>query len=138
MDEDFSPGWQARLGARQWANSMEIRLRREEADSHITEPVALGRYLIRSRRYAGKTQRELSGAAGVSQSMMSRLERGRATMTPLRNFLQVGSALGRLFPMGCCPHDHACAWQPIRPPESRTSDAQRYIDKLRLAAGDDQ
>jgi len=41
-----------------------------------------------------------------------------------------GNALGRLFPLGFCPHDHKCAWQPIRPPEQRTSDAQSLIDRL--------
>lgn len=138
MDEDFSPGWQARLGARRLANELEIQLRREEAERNITEPVAVGRYLIRSRKYVEQTQRELSQEADVSQSMVSRLERGRASATPLANFLKVGSALGRLFPLGFCPHDHACAWQPIRPPEQRTSDVQLYIDRLRREAGDAQ
>lgn len=138
MEEDYSPGWQARLGALRMANALEIQLRREEEERNITEPVALGRYLRRSRRYTEQTQRAMSAAAGVSQTMVSRLERGKAPMTPLQNFLQVGSALGRLFPLGCCPHDHVCAWQPIRLPEPRSSDAQRYIDKLRREAGEGQ
>src|SRR5688500_20343277 len=103
MDEDFSRGWQARAGARKLANALEVQLRREEAERDISEPLAVGRYLIRSRGYAAKTQFDLCQAAGVSQSMMSRLERAKASMTPFDNFLKGVSVLGRLFPMCCWP-----------------------------------
>jgi hypothetical protein len=51
-------------------------------------------------------------------------------------FVQICQPLGQLFPLGSCPHDHDCAWQPIKPPERQTTDAQRFLDYLRQQAGD--
>ena len=136
MEEDYSDGWQARAGARAMANALEIQLRRAEAERSHAPFLVVGRYLRRSRRYAQLTQRALAAGAGISQSMVSRLERGRAPTAPFQRFLMAANALGRLFPLGFCPHDHRCAWQPIRPPEPRTGDAQRFIDRLLREAGE--
>ena len=138
MEEDYSPGWQARAGARAMANALEIELRRAQAERSYPPLLVVGRYLRRSRRYAQLTQRALAAGAGLSQTMVSRLERGTAPTAPFEKVLMAGAALGRLFPIGVCPHDHHCAWQPIRPPERRTTDAQGLIDRLLREASERQ
>jgi DNA-binding XRE family transcriptional regulator len=136
MDDDYSEGWQVRAGARAMANSLEIELRRAEAEQSNRPLLFVGRYLRRSRRYAQLTQRALAADAGLSQSMVSRMERGKAPAAPFDRFLMAGMALGRLFPLGVCPHDHRCAWQPIRLPEPKTGNAQRLIESLLRNAGE--
>jgi len=120
------------------ANALEIDLRRSEAERSHAPLLFVGRYLRRSRRYAQLTQRALAAGAGLSQTMVSRLEQGKAPAMSLQKFVAAGSALSRLFPLGFCPHDHRCAWQPIRPSEPRTGDVQRFIDRLLREAGERQ
>ena len=76
----------------------------------------VGRYFRRSRAYAGLSQAELASRAGVTQSMVSRVERARAPGMSFDRFVDMCLTLGRLFPFGVCPHDHRCGWQPIQPP----------------------
>ena len=67
------------------------------------------------------SQRGLAARAGVSQSAISRLERGVAIgMTAIR-LVSVCMALGPNYPFGCCPHEHACAYpyDPRAPSEPR-------------------
>jgi transcriptional regulator with XRE-family HTH domain len=117
VEEDFSEGWQARAGARRMANQLELQMRREETARPAGQPlVVLGRYIRRSRRYSEKNQRRLAEDAHVSQAQLSRLERGVVPSMRLERFVQIANALGRLLPLGVCPHDHPCAWQPVRPP----------------------
>ena len=40
----------------------------------------------------------------------------KVTLRALR-FIDMCLALGRLFPLGVCPHDHRCGWQPIQQPQ---------------------
>jgi transcriptional regulator with XRE-family HTH domain len=65
-------------------------------------------------------QRLLSVRAGVSQSAVARLELGRAGGMPAKRIVAISDALGRTFPLGVCPHEHRCAWQPIGPPPPLT------------------
>jgi transcriptional regulator with XRE-family HTH domain len=133
VDEDFSPGWQVRAGARAMANQLEVRIRTEEAATSSLS--ILGRYVRRSRRQLRLTQAAFAERAGVSQSMVSRLERGRAAQMPLESLLKISVALGRLFPFGACPHDHPCAWQPVRPPPA-ASEGGAYLETLLIEAGE--
>jgi DNA-binding XRE family transcriptional regulator len=91
--------------------------------------VHVGRYFRRSRAYAGLSQAQLAAKAGVSQSMVSRTERARAPAMGLERFVDMCVVLGRLFPLGACPHDHECGWQPIRPTPP-LDDTAGYIELL--------
>jgi len=128
----------ARMGALQAARSVEMRLRRrkaEQRDAPITLEL-LGRYLRRSRRLAEVTQRDLALQAGVSQTMLSRAERGAAAAMPMERFVAMVTPLDRLFPFGCCPHDHNCAWQPVRPPQIPTGKEISFIERMLLYSGE--
>ena len=91
------------------------------------EMLIVGRYLRRARRYSGKSQHRLALDSNVSQSMVSRTERGLAPGMRLERFVAIAESLGRLFPLGMCPHDHECAWQPIKPPVHQTSAVERLL-----------
>lgn len=83
------------------------------------ELVEFGRYLRRARRYAQLSQQHVADAAGVSQSTVSRLERGVAPHVGVDKLLAIRRTYGRLLPLGVCPHEHECAWQPVRPPAEK-------------------
>ena len=116
------------------ANQLEVRIRAEEAATSSLS--ILGRYVRRSRRQLRLTQAAFAERAGVSQSMVSRLERGRAAQMPLESLLKISVALGRLFPFGACPHDHPCAWQPVRPPERNSTEPGRLLEYLLAQSGE--
>jgi transcriptional regulator with XRE-family HTH domain len=63
------------------------------------------------------SQRRLAAKAGVSQAVISRLERGVAHGLAAMRLVTIGMALGPNFPFGCCGHDHPCAF-PYNPAES--------------------
>jgi DNA-binding XRE family transcriptional regulator len=66
---------------------------------------------IRAGRYrSGLSQRQLANRAGVSQSTISRLERGRCTGLAFIRLVAICAAMGTDFPFGSCPHDHKCRW----------------------------
>jgi DNA-binding XRE family transcriptional regulator len=132
----------AKAGALRMARTIEMDRRRQEIEVvRIVQPLDLlpapqfydddsgrreltpdaplihiGRYFRRSRAYAGISQAQLAAKAGVSQSMVSRIERARAPGMAFERFADMCLVLGRLFPFGVCPHDHRCGWQPIQPP----------------------
>jgi len=81
--------------------------------------VRFGRYLRRSRYFAHKSQDRLSSESGVSQSLISRAERALAPSMGADRLVELGDVLGSNFPLGFCPHDHVCAWQPF-PDADRT------------------
>ena len=92
---------------------------------HELEPepllVVFGRYVRRARALAEFSQEGLARRAGVSQSTISRCERGLTHSLGLDPLTRMGRALGRALPLGFCPHDHHCAWQLIVPrPDKRT------------------
>lgn len=71
-----------------------------------------GAVLRRARQCAGLSQQRLAYLAGVSQTLVSRLERGQARHVSLWRMLAIHGVLGGCLPLGVCPHDHACIWQP--------------------------
>lgn len=89
--------------------------------------VLIGRYLRRARRYSQKSQQRVADETGVTQSMVSRAERGLAPGMGFARFVSMCEALDRLFPLGTCPHEHECAWQPIKPPERQITDVERLL-----------
>lgn len=70
----------------------------------------IGARFRHGRRQAGMSQRRLAERAGVSQSMVSRFERGRAPGMGALRFIRIGMALGPQFPFGFCSHEHRCKW----------------------------
>src|SRR3954467_2773881 len=81
-------------------------------DAKETDRVsAFGRILRRARHCAGLSQQRLADLSGVSQTTISRLERGKAPRTPIDRVLVLQAVLGGCLPMGVCPHDHHCIWK---------------------------
>jgi hypothetical protein len=74
-----------------------------------------GHYVRRARYLVLMSQQILADETGVPQSQISRLERGFAPGLGLLGLLSLGQGIGRALPLGFCPHDHTCAWQPIKP-----------------------
>jgi DNA-binding XRE family transcriptional regulator len=87
----------------------------------LPDLVLFGARVRRGRLQTGMSQRRLADRAGVSQSAISRLERGVAIgMTAIR-LVAVCIELGPSFPFGSCPHEHTCAYpyDPRAPSEPR-------------------
>jgi transcriptional regulator with XRE-family HTH domain len=80
------------------------------------ELLAFGMYVKRARYLARCTQTQLEELSGVDQGRISRLERGLSPTTRVEHLVPIASALGRAFPLGYCPHEHWCEWQPAPPP----------------------
>lgn len=76
-----------------------------------------GARIRHGRQQAGLSQRQLANRSGVSQSTISRLERGRCIGLAFIRLVAICSAMGTDFPFGACPHDHPCRW-PTSPPEA--------------------
>ena len=64
----------------------------------------------RCRIYAGLSQVVLAERSGVSQSTISRLERGKASSAAMFKLVLISAAMGDGFPFAFCPHPHHCAW----------------------------
>jgi hypothetical protein len=152
----------AKQGALRSARAIEMSRRRQEVESaRVVQPfeflpppqffdpetgrrelmpdaplIHIGRYFRRSRAYAGLSQVQLAGKANVTQSMVSRVERARAPAMAFERFVDMGLALGRLFPFGVCPHDHHCGWQPIQPP-TPPPDPEDFMQYLLRYSGED-
>ncbi|CAN5737867.1 hypothetical protein BH24CHL5_BH24CHL5_10220 [soil metagenome] len=77
----------------------------------------IGARFRRGRQQAGLSQRSVAYRANVSQSLVSRFERGRTPGMSTMRVIAIGLAIGPTFPLGCCPHDHKCPW----PFDPRTS-----------------
>ena len=75
--------------------------------------VRFGRNLRRARQIAGLSQQRLADLSGVSQSVISRLERAKAPMVALERLLLLERVLGSAWPFGECPHDHSCVWRAL-------------------------
>jgi transcriptional regulator with XRE-family HTH domain len=69
-----------------------------------------GARIRRGRQQLGMSQRKLAERAGVSQSEVSRLERGMGGGISSYRLVRIGIALGPTFPFGSCPHHTACAY----------------------------
>ena len=70
----------------------------------------IGARFRNGRRQAGLTQRQLADIAGISQSVVSRFERGHVRRMSAERIVRMALALGPRFPFGCCPHDDGCPW----------------------------
>jgi hypothetical protein len=97
--------------------------------------ISVGRYFRRARLLAGLSQQRLADKARVSQSSVSRTERGLGPAMGFEHFVDMTVELDRLFPFGVCPHDHECPWQPIKPPEHQTTAVERLVEKILSPAG---
>jgi len=64
---------------------------------------------------AGLSQEQLSYKSGVSQSVISRFERGLAPGMTTERLIMIGAVLDLRLPLGFCPHDHGCLWSRILP-----------------------
>lgn len=122
-------------GQRRLAQSIERRQREREmadprGDPRTVGVVLMGRYIRRSRLLAGLTQQQLADAACVSQSMVSRAERGVAPDIPTARLIQLVQPLARFFPFGVCPHDHNCTWQPVPMPGDPADQRAGYLEYL--------
>ncbi len=69
-----------------------------------------GTELRRCRIYSGLSQVELAKQSGVSQSTISRIERGKASSASLLKLVRMSDVLGHGFPLAYCPHPHFCPW----------------------------
>lgn len=72
---------------------------------------AFGRRLRDARRRASLSQMLLEQRSGVDQSLISRLERAKAPHASLERVVRLSQALGDDFPLGRCPHAHACVYR---------------------------
>jgi DNA-binding XRE family transcriptional regulator len=79
-------------------------------DWPVPEMVVVGARFRHGRRQKGWSQRRLALEAGVSQSVISRFERGLVTGMSTERLIRLATALGPRFPFGFCPHEHACKW----------------------------
>lgn len=78
--------------------------------------IAFGQYVKRGRYLANMTQRRLAAESGVDQGQISRLERALSPWTKVERLVKLSEVLGRALPLGYCPHEHWCSWQPAPPP----------------------
>ena len=72
--------------------------------------VEMGARVRVGRHVAGLSQREVAARAGVSQSEVSRLERGQGGNISTYRFVNICFAIGPAFPFGDCPHGHSCTY----------------------------
>lgn len=64
---------------------------------------------------AGMSQQQLAAKAQISQSVISRFERGLAPGMSTERLIVLAEAVGWRFPLGFCPHGHDCKWTRIEP-----------------------
>ncbi|CAN5574171.1 hypothetical protein BH23CHL6_BH23CHL6_08690 [soil metagenome] len=72
--------------------------------------VAFGALVRRCREGAGMSQRRVAAKSNISQSVISRFERGLAPGMTVERLVRISTAIGPNLPLGFCPHDHACGW----------------------------
>jgi transcriptional regulator with XRE-family HTH domain len=72
---------------------------------------ALGLAVKHARRQAGMSQMGLERSSGVDQTTISRFERGLAPSLAAVKLVEMSLGLRGAFPLGECPHDHACRWR---------------------------
>jgi hypothetical protein len=72
--------------------------------------VEFGARVRNGRLVVGASQRWVADHADISQTAMSRLERGLATGMAVERLVRVAQAIGPSFPFGFCPHHQNCTW----------------------------
>jgi transcriptional regulator with XRE-family HTH domain len=103
------------------------------------ELIAFGMYVKRARYLARTTQTRVEELSGVDQGQISRLERGLAPTCRVEDLVLVGKALGRALPLGFCPHEHWCEWQPAPPPpppRDWLAEAREFNARLGITPGE--
>jgi transcriptional regulator with XRE-family HTH domain len=107
--------------------------------------LAFGQYVKRSRYLARMTQRQLADGAGVDQGQISRLERALAPAMSVERVVKLSGVLGQAFPLGYCPHEHWCPWQPAPAAapaspfaEMTVADKARWLEAFLGVAGGDR
>jgi transcriptional regulator with XRE-family HTH domain len=85
----------------------------------------------RCRVYAGLSQVELARRSGVSQSTISRIERGKASSASLIKLVRISDAMRAGFPFAYCPHPHFCPWNRL------DEDGQASLDPRRPIASEE-
>lgn len=104
---------------------------------------AFGQRLREGRYRASMTQMSLEWRSGVDQSLISRLERGKAPHASLERVIRLGQALGSSFPLGYCPHEHRCFYRPDwepppwegHPPDQRSLVSRAPDDQVEAEEG---
>ena len=81
----------------------------------------------RCRIYAGLTQARLAELSGVSQSTISRIERGKASSASLIKLVRISDVMLTGFPLGYCPHPHLCPWNRLEADGTVSPDRRRPI-----------
>jgi transcriptional regulator with XRE-family HTH domain len=92
--------------------------------------ITFGQYLKRGRYFARMSQQQLADASGVEQSQISRAERALAPSLGMEYLIKLGKPLGRALPLGFCPHEHYCHWQPAPPPREEPPLVTERMAKL--------
>jgi transcriptional regulator with XRE-family HTH domain len=102
------------------------------------ELIAFGTYVKRARYLARLTQVRLAESSGVDQGQISRLERALAPWTRTEDLVAIGTAIGRALPLGFCPHEHPCQWQPAPQPPVEKSWQEKWQEaEQRFSLGRD-
>ncbi|MDQ3554605.1 MAG: hypothetical protein M3395_09390 [Chloroflexota bacterium] len=107
-------------------------------DPHIITGLEdFGVALVEARARSAMSQRGLEFRSGVSQSVISRVERASAPRLALDRVIGMKLVLGDELPLGWCPHDHACRWQPRVERPNRRSHSGHLALLLRDRLGAD-
>ena len=85
------------------------RARRNETPT--PETIEVGQRFRFGRQQAGLSQRSVADRSGISQSEISRLERGKTPGMSAYRVFAIALSLGDGFPFGTCPHPHRCAYR---------------------------
>jgi hypothetical protein len=85
------------------------------------------------------SQTKLEALSGVDQGQISRLERALAPTARIERLVAMSAVLGRALPLGYCPHEHWCEWQPApRPPERDwLAEAREFNERHGIVPGED-
>jgi DNA-binding XRE family transcriptional regulator len=84
--------------------------RKHYSEWPLDDMALFGSRIRLARNRAGLSQRRLAELAEVSQTSISRVERGIALGFTLMRLVAIAKVLGSDFPFGQCPHDHQCPW----------------------------
>ena len=79
----------------------------------------------RCRLSSGLSQVALAERSGVSQSTISRIERGKASSAALIKLVKISWVMGTWFPFGFCPHPHYCSWNRLEEDGAHSNDSRR-------------
>ena len=99
------------------------------------ELIAFGMYVKRARHLIGMSQTKLETLSGADQGQISRLERALSPTTRVERLVALSGAMGRALPLGFCPHEHWCEWQPAQKPspektwQEKWAEAESHIDR---------